>query len=166
MRSKHFWPEPSQRKFHVQLPETGPPSWRSRRSRCCLLVCLCCTDRHRWHSNRRLPPHFPGPRRSRPPMDRPPAQGLSRVPKRMLRQTVSPRSRPRKRPTSPNTSCGLPRCNSQPLARPCDNPSPQLTTSSCRNPTSEVPSPPLLLPSGCHTLRSLRLGPSYFCLLF
>src|SRR5580692_2045517 len=161
MCSKDFWPQPHQRKFHEQLPDTGPLLWRSRRSRCCLLVCLCCTDRHRWHSNRRLPPRPPGRQRSRPPMDRQPAPSLSRAPKRMRRQTVSPRSHPRKRPTSPNTSCGLPRCNSQRLARPCDNPSPQLTTSSCRSLTSEVPSPRLPLPSGCHTLRSLRLCLSY-----
>src|SRR5579864_4965372 len=96
-----------------------------------------------------------------PPRDRQPAQGLSRVPKRMQRQTVSPRIRPRKRPTSPNTSCGLLRCSSQPLARRCDSPSPPLTTSSCRSLTSEAPSPRLPLPSVCRTLQSLRWYPPY-----
>src|SRR5580698_158764 len=94
-------------------------------------------------------------------MDRQPAPGLSRAPKRMRRQTVSPRTRPRKRPTFPSTSCGLPRCSSRRLARRCDNPSPQPTTSSCRSRTSEVPSPRLRLPSGCHTPRPLRSCPSY-----
>src|SRR5579862_6784499 len=100
-----------------------------------------------------------------PPKNRRRAQDLSRAPKRTLRQTISPRFHPRKHPTCPNTSCGLPRCSSQRLARPYDNPSLQLTTFSCRSLTSEVPSPRLPLPSGCHTLQSLRLCPSY-CVSF
>src|ERR1700689_3236394 len=96
-----------------------------------------------------------------PPTDRQSAQGLLQAPKRMRPQTVSPRSRPRKRPTCPNTSCGLPRCSSQQLARQCDNPFQPPTAFSCRSLTSEAPSPRLPLPSGCHKLRSLRLCPSY-----
>jgi hypothetical protein len=60
---------------------TGPPEWRSRRSRYCLSIHLHCTDRRRWHSNRRLPRVSPGRRRSMPPADRQPARGLSLAPK-------------------------------------------------------------------------------------
>jgi len=101
MCSEYSWPEPSQRKFHEQLPETHPPLLRFHRSRCCLSVHRCCTDQHRWRLNRRRSARPPGQRRSRLPMDRPPAQGLSPAPRRMRRRTVSPRSRPRKRPASP-----------------------------------------------------------------
>jgi hypothetical protein len=92
--AQNVWPAPPQLKFQERPRGTPQPLWRSHKSRCCLLVRPCCTERQRWRSNRRLLPHPPWRRRSLLAMARQPAQGLSRAPKRARRQTASPESSP------------------------------------------------------------------------